>query len=398
MEIRAATEAEAEQIVELQVGRNGSSCDRAVRALFEREDVGLGRFAVAVDGRHRVACSLCLIPERLRVGSVVFPATQVEYVATAADREGQGLVRKVLELAHRWSRHDGNLVELIAGIPHYYRQFGYEYALAFPRVRLVSPGVDLRPPAGWSVRPATVADIPSLLRLQGSAATASDVAVLAGDERWWRWWIEREQEPVWWVAHHGTGGIEAAGTVGNGPPGIGDAVTMVGAPAADEPVALRALLSAVEVSSPGASRRPAAIEERRGVTEPLVGSTHRHPRRYGVYVHIADPVAFLDALQPELDRRLAASPWQGAGGALEISTYRRALSIRCEDGRVASVDARDPTGSGIQVPPDKVATLFLGRYGAAGLAEREDDVLIDADVAGVAEVLFPPLTSDVSLL
>jgi hypothetical protein len=397
MEIRAATDAEAEQIVELQVERNGPSCDRGVRALFEREDVGLRRFAVAVDGKRRVACSLCLIPERLRVGEVIFGAGQVEYVATAVDREGQGLVRKVLELAHRWSVHDGNLVELIAGIPHYYRQFGYEYALPFPRLRLVSPGVDLRPPAGWSVRPATVEDIPELLRLQSAAQATADVAVLPDDAGWWRWWIGQRQEPEWWVAHRASGAIGAAGTVGPAPPGIGDAVGMVGAPAADEPAALRALLSAVDAAATVAGR-PAGIEERLGVTTPLVGATHLHPRRYSVYVRIADPIAFLDALRPELDRRLATSPWQGATGALEVSTYRRAFALGCEDGRVVSVEDTAPTGRGIQVPPDKVATLLLGRYGAAGLAEREDDVLLDPDVAGVAEALFPRLTSDVSLL
>lgn len=397
MEIRAATDAESEQIVELQVARNGASSDLGVRALFERGDVGLGRFAVAVDGRRRVACSLCLIPERLRVGEVTFRAGQVEYVATAADREGQGLVRKVLELAHRWSVHDGNLVELIAGIPHYYRQFGYEYALPFPRLRMVSPGVDLRPPPGWSVRPATVDDIPELQRLQQAAQAASDVAVLPGDDAWWRWWITTRQEPGWWVAHHASGGVGAAGTVGAGPPGVGDALGLVGAPAADEPAALRALLSAVGGAATVAGR-PAAIEERAGVTAPLAGATHLHPRRYSVYARIADPIAFLDALRPELDRRLAASPWQGATGALEISTYRRAFAVRCEDGRVTSVEETAPTGRGVQVPPDKVATLLLGRYGAAGLAEREDDVLLDPDVAGVADVLFPPRTIDMALL
>lgn len=397
MEIRAATESEAEQIVELQVERNGPSCDRGVRALFERDDVGLGRFAVAVDGKRRVVSSLCLVPERLRVGDVTFGAGQVEYVATVADRERQGLARKVLELAHRWSLRDGNLVELIAGIPHYYRQFGYEYALPFPRVRLVLPGVDLRPPPGWSVRPATVADIPELLRLQDRAEGASEVAVRPGDAAWWRWWIEREQEPGWWVAHHATGGIGAAGTVGDGPPGIGAAIGMIGAPAADEPVALRALLSAVGAAAAVAGR-PAAIEERAEVTTPLAGATHLHPRHYSVYVRIADPIAFLEALRPELDRRLAASAWQGATGTLEISTYRRAFALRCEAGRVVAIEEVAPTGRGVQVPHDKVATLFLGRYGAAGLAEREDDVLLDPDVAGVADALFPRLTSDVTLL
>ena len=65
------------------------------------------------------------------------PAGQVELVATAREYEGRGLARALMGWAHERSARRGHLVQVMIGIPYFYRQFGYQYAIALPHSRAV---------------------------------------------------------------------------------------------------------------------------------------------------------------------------------------------------------------------------------------------------------------------
>ena len=71
---------------------------------------------------------------------------QTELVGTRPEYRGRGLVRAQFEVLHEWSAQRGELMQVIAGIPWFYRQFGYEMALprgGGPRFART----DLAPPA-----------------------------------------------------------------------------------------------------------------------------------------------------------------------------------------------------------------------------------------------------------
>ena len=215
--MRAATEDDLEQIVSLQVERNGPECDAMVRALWVDPACGPRRFTVAVDGGG-VVSSLCLIPGTMELAGTAVPFGQPEFVATAPSHEHRGLVRRQLDLVHRWSAEDGHLMQLIAGIPYFYRRFGYEYAIQMPPVRLVIPGVDLAMPEGWSVRPARSDDIPIIMDLERDVQSLSELSA-ARLATWWRWWMESGEQAVPHVAER-QGVIEASASIGEGPPGM----------------------------------------------------------------------------------------------------------------------------------------------------------------------------------
>jgi hypothetical protein len=399
IEIRAAVDGDLEGIVALQCARNGDECDAPVRELFARPGVGPDRFAVAVDPRGRVVSSLCLLPESLSVGGVRFGAGQIEYVATAVDHEGQGLVRALMGLAHRWSDADGHLAQVIAGIPYFYRRFGYEYAVPFHRVWVLD-GPSPRPsaPAGWRVRTAVAGDAERLRDLQLAAVEGVGVAALPGDVSWWRRRVSSGVESPWLVAvgDDDDDRIGAAATLGDGPPGFDD-VTVVGAAVVTDDVAFDALLAA---AASDAGDKAVAVQQRRAVDGVLAGRATLDPRQYSLYVRVADPLALLQRLRPALSERLLASAFASARGRLRLSLYRRTIVISYADGDVTAVepdrsdDAHLPT---IEVPPDLVATLLFGKHGATGLAERHEDVALRAS-AELADVLFPRLERDITLL
>jgi predicted N-acetyltransferase YhbS len=392
--VRRARPADVEQIVALQVDRNGAEWEGMVRSLLDDPDVGPDRFTVAVDG-GRVVSSLCLLSAALRVGGVDVAVGQPEFVATRTDHERRGLVRAQMDLVHRWSAERGDLAQIIAGIPYFYRRFGYEYAIEMPRLRLVDPAVELAMPAGWSVREAVPGDAATVLALQARALAGVDLAGVQ-DEAWWRWRVGVDH-PVRLSLAECDGRVGAVAWIGPGHPAVDGTATAVAGIAHDRLDGLSALLA----RAAGAGR-PVVVEERGTHTAPVEPLSVRLPTHYGLYVRVPDVVALLDRLRPELSARLAASARAGSSGRLVVSTYVSSFVVAYEAGEVVAVTARTPDEAAAErpaagVPPDLVATLVFGRYGAAGLAERHDDVRLER-AADLMATLFPRLRSDVALV
>ena len=367
-----------------------------MRELLRRPGVGPERFAVAVDATTgAIVSSLCLIPERFRIEGVDLTVGQIEYVATAETHERRGLVRSLMDLAHAWSVEDGHLAEVIAGIPYFYRRFGYEYAVPFPRVWLLPEDPA---PAGWTVRPATAADAGVVTDLQAAALDGVRLACVGGDQAWWARRLASGLEPAWFVAER-DGVVRGMASIGHGPPGVED-VAMLGAPAVDggDADGLRALAAAAAATT---GRRP-ALQSRPQVDQLVSDAATLHPRRYSLYVRVGDPVALLERLRPALGGRLQSSSFSSGAGELLVSWYTSSARLTYADGEVRAVEARPGVQNpdrheGIGVPPDLVATLLFGKHGAIGLAERHEDVVLGSRAA-LAETLFPRLEGDLTLL
>ena len=392
MEVRAARESELEQIIALQVERNGAECDPMIRALAADPDVGIERFSVAVDS-GQVVSSIALMTQTFRLGGVSIPIGQPEFVATAVAQERRGLIRRQMELLHSWSAERGDLTQIIAGIPYFYRRFGYEYAIGMPPFRLVVPGARPETREGWTVRDALPDDAGAITAL--NAERQRDIDLTCGrSERWWRWWIGPHGPGQVWVAER-AGDIGGAAWIGDGPTSMGGAVTALMHVAVAGDDAIRALLAHAATLG-----RPVVIEERRGVTPLLDPVTVRHPRTYALYVRVPDPVRLVDCLRPVLSDRLRRSPLRGSSGRLLLSLYTTSILLSYADGEVVSVEAgpgeQNPVDKGgAGVPPDLIATLIYGRYGASGLDARHDDVRL-GPAAPVMDILFPRMQADIA--
>src|SRR5690349_3073056 len=130
-----------------------------------------GDFTVVVDERAggRIVSSLCVIPQTWAYGGIPFQVGRPELVSTDPAYRGRGLVRAQFAAIHARGAARGELMQVIDGLAWYYRQFGYEMALAMGGsrrwlpFRIPAPTPDAPPP--YRLRPATPADIPLLSRL-----------------------------------------------------------------------------------------------------------------------------------------------------------------------------------------------------------------------------------------
>jgi predicted N-acetyltransferase YhbS len=375
--LRTARPADIPQAGQLLVDRGEESDAGDLERIVATE--GCEGVAVVLHG-DRVVSTLTLLDEVVHVDEVAVPTGQVDLVATDRDYEGRGLVRALMGWAHERSRASGHLLQVMIGIPYFYRQFGYEYVTPMPPWRpLVAtpPTVD-----GLVVRPASLADIPRLQELQEQAQGDVDVR-MGHSPQCWRWLVERDGS-LWVAEDHG-------GVVGMSRTD-GDVVAELAAGTDEVLHTLVAHAAAQADEQLSVQQRSAAA----AALEPYLGRASQKADWY--YARVPDLAALLRHLSPALHARLVSAGMGDREHEVLLSTWRSHLRfaigpagfrLLAEGGAEQAPVSKGGSG----VPPDAIASLLLGPYGAAGLEERLPDCFLGRQRELMA-ALFPPRAAD----
>jgi Acetyltransferase (GNAT) domain len=372
-----------------------------------------------------VSC-LHLLSQTWAYGGVPVPVGQPELIGTLPRYRGAGLVRAQFEVIHRLSAERGQLMLAITGIPWFYRQFGYELAIergGGPRVSPDALAPTPEAPAGWGLRAAGEADVPFLAELAEAAAARSLVTV-PRDAALWRYELtgkradsaarreililERDGERVGYLAHVlqlWGGGLAVTGFEVQRGVSWREAWT----------TALPYLFSAGEaMAKPPSSRFTALSFWLLGTQHPLyrVFRPQHFDDGYALYVRVPNVAAFLRAVTPALERRLAASPCAGHTGSLTIGFYTNGVRLAVERGRLTTVETWRPDigvlglefGRPSSDPRRPLAmfpdlTFLQLLFGFRALEELEaafpDCVVRTQEARALLNALFPKTPSDV---
>jgi len=378
--------------------------------------IGPGDFALVEDtDRGRVVSATCLMNQVWEYEGVALPVGRPEIVATEWEYRERGLVRAIFELIHARSAARGHLALGITGIPYYYRQFGYEYALDLDGHRFLPFAAIAKlkdgEPEPYTLRAATLDDLPQVMALYDRERARGPVSTRL-DEAYWRW-IMAEQDP------EGAEGwltqliVDAAGrSVGyllRARRRWGDAVRVPAMWVEPNvplvrvlPSALRALRDQAETmptfmrpDTPPASKIAFGLERDHPVYEALGAQASVDPP-YAWYVRVPDLPALLRRVAPALDRRLAGSPAAGYTGELRIDFYRGGLRLAFEQGHLAVAEhwngRAERWGARAQAgfPPLVFLQLLFGRRSLAELRYALPDAWTDGEEPRVLlEALFP---------
>lgn len=102
------------------------------RDLFDgvNRNVGPNDFTVVEDtSTSEIVSTIVYISQTWNIGGIDTPMGMPEIVGTHPDYRRRGLVRRQFEVMHEWAKQRGHFFNTVMGIPYYYKQFGYEYAL-----------------------------------------------------------------------------------------------------------------------------------------------------------------------------------------------------------------------------------------------------------------------------
>src|SRR5437764_1547300 len=118
---------------------------------------------------HALVCMTFLWRQQWAYEGIPFAIGRTEIVATDTGYRNRGLVRAIFELIHARSEAEGHLAQGITGIPYFYRQFGYEYALDLDVSRVTHcaliPPVKEGVSEACSLRNAMLEDLPLITSL-----------------------------------------------------------------------------------------------------------------------------------------------------------------------------------------------------------------------------------------
>jgi len=346
----------------------------------------------------QVVSSVSLLKETWTYEGIPLPVGEVGVVSTRSGYRQRGLVRALFGAYHRLARREGCILSAILGIPYFYRQFGYAYALPMGggwrlhAEQIPKPGEGLA--SHYSVRRAGPGDEAALqafyrATVQGlcmASVLESDVWAYqdalpekAGDRKE-TYLLEKEGSPCgYWRINANEEGWDKG-------------VAFYAAYLPHHEMCLEALRFARDLAL---ARQEHTVTLQIPLDIPLAQTMRdfgaEPVRGYAWYVRILDPVRLMLTIAPVLEQRLACSPLAGLDEVVRISLYREALLLRFRKGRLLSVAlSPDVHHADFRLPPDVAPLWWLG-YRSMGelLAWYPDVSCRDRTRERLAEVLFP---------
>ena len=382
-----------------------------------------GDFIVVEDtGTGSVVSSTCLIRQRFSYEGLEFDAGLPELVGTRPDYRRRGLVREQFEVLHRWSEERGHLMQAIAGIPYYYRRFGYEMAVEMgerrrfyiqdmqskPRRR--GDGAPSRP---YRLRPASLSDARFISELDRNRM-GRYLLTASRDERLWRYEVagrDPESDEALRVrivedeVGNPAGYVYHARGVRNGTLQVYGFELSEGISWLQATPCVLSGLAEFDQDVAADGEKPASLTFELGEHHPLYEAiperllnrldSHDH---YSFYVRVPDLPRFLRRVASVLERRIEASVAAGHTGKLAVSFYESGLRLGLERGRLSVVEDWSPT---VEEPGDAAfpdLTFLQLVFGHRSLEELDlafaDCSPGEGDTPVLLNALFPRRPSD----
>ena len=380
--------------------------------------MGPGDFGIVEDTRKKgnplVACT-CLWRHNWEYEDVPFAIGRPEIVGSDPAYRNRGLIRALFEMVHARSEAEGHLVQVITGIPYFYRQFGYEYALDLDgkRVTYLSliPKLKEGESEPYTLRETTVEDIPLVMEYYNRRRAASIVWTDVSEDYWryllegWKAQPERDKTDTLLMIVDATGAPEGHVLTTAKRRGKGLNVWAVDTAAgvnvqAVMPSVLRAL-QAYGLQMPTSKPDAEPLSEIRF----MLGRTHPvydvlgdalapfQEKPYAWYVRVADLPAFIRHIAPALEQRLAQSILAGYTGEIKLDFYQGGLRLVFESGHLKCAEHwRAPIYEGnasAGFPPLVFLQVLFGHRTLDELKHVFPDVWVNDEMQVVLKTLFP---------
>jgi hypothetical protein len=343
---------------------------------------------------QEIVSSLCLIPWTLHYDEVSLQAGEMGIVGTRKDHRHRGLVRVQAARHAELLRTGGYHLSHIQGIPYFYRQFGYEYALPLEggwRVELDTIE-EAAEAASHAFRRAVCDDILVLSRLHERATT--DLAVhSARSEAVWRYLLgpsmQTEMATETWLVLDAQRQPVAYLRIPR--EGFGEGLIVNEASPLDalaSTAVLRQLKQwSVERQKPYIRL---CLPEDSALVEAAQYLGGHSLGYYAWQIKLVDVPRFLLRIGPVLERRIAGSPFAGMSGQVVLNLYCEAFALVFDGGRLGDVRSLGfSEQGGVRIPPLLLAPLVLGYRSREELAQARPDVSVSAGWQQLVDVLFP---------
>jgi predicted N-acetyltransferase YhbS len=378
---------------------------RLLQAAFPGEDVDLlakrlstnhpvmtsKNFFSLWDGDKMVA-TLNLIPQTWNLGGVNLAVAEMGLVASDPEYRKRGLQRTLNIEFDRRIRDDGYHLAAIEGIPYFYRQFGYEYALPLDHWASI-PLTRLPQNQSSDIYPLIADEIPRAMELLEFSQRKYIMHSVRSRKEW------EAQERIGYV------GEKASKTY---------AVRRCGLPIAyfratikDAAILLHEITDTDDETSVQIASFLRNLGDNNGATELVSRESYDAPFNkylqslgakekplYGWQVKIIDPFRVIKVISPVLEGRIACSPLRDYTGQVPLNLYGVTVTLTFVSGDITCVkQSSSAQRDNVMINPRVFPKLLLGYRSIDELELEYLDVRLKPEYRELVGVLFPKTTA-----
>lgn len=351
----------------------------------------------------QIVSSLNLIPQTWTYEGIPFGVGRPELVGTLKEYRRRGLIREQFKAVHQRCKELGLPVQGITGIPYYYRQFGYEYALDLGGGDCIALSSIPDAPASslFELREWQPSDLPRLEALYALSIRRKLIACHRPPEHWHYRFAGQGPESIekMWL-YVMTRATEIIGYLVI-PLECIPACMRVSELALDAPYPevipwlLSRLRDEIPVHFPDADPPIRNIYFNLGSCHPirpfLKSYRPAHRASYAWYVRVPDLAAFIRQIAPALEGRIARGPLAGLNRSLTLDFYTGGLRLDFEAGRLSQADnlPRGVEKADGSFPPLVFLQLLFGYRSLSQICRCFPDAMIGPDAHPILDALFP---------
>jgi predicted N-acetyltransferase YhbS len=394
------SDADAEKVIAINAEIHGSELGAVLRVwMFDGHPTIQRRDWLFVEdsARNQAVATLSLVPMTWQYNGHPLSVAELGFVATRPAFRRRGLQRALSAAFDRMALGRGFHLGAIEGIPGFYGQFGYTYAVplvgGFDLEYDQVPEFDRK--LGHDFRRATPDDGPALRQLYDASIDSLDLAARRDGELWTHQLKAAEHCTFTGTTTVIERGTRVVGYVRWTDDDWTDRLRILELAVEDGAGARERILSALRYA---AERGKAA--EKRGLKLQLPSD---HPAviiarylgaadagYYGWQMKVLDVIGFLRDIGRALELRLAQSPLAGFSGMLVFDLYRSRVALSFDKGQLIEVKEPDTAveaDAGMAL--EQATQLWLGWRSRDALEDWYPDFWSRRSARHLLDVLFP---------
>jgi len=347
--------------------------------------------------KGRMVSTINLIPATWSIDGVRLKVAEMGLVGTLPEYRGRGLIRKLVNEYHRDVQKQEYDIAVIEGIPYFYRQFGYEYAI--PLLEETKIRIDQIPEFGTKIKIRSFAqsDVPKAKRLLEKSQTKYHVRSIRDEAIWkmqQRTNIASDPEPFQSYAVEERGQLVAYFRMREMQKEKQLLLTEI---TEVDHIEAQAVLGFLKKY--GKQHKLEKLSANISYEEPFshymesIGAVKSIPT-YAWQIRITDYLKIFWKLKPVLEHRLADSMYRRLTETLDFNFRELTIQVIVKDGRITDIKKIDKSKwSPIGLNPLAFIQLVTGYKNRQQLEEAVPDVRIALSYRYLIDILFPKMSS-----
>jgi N-acetylglutamate synthase-like GNAT family acetyltransferase len=350
------------------------------------------------DSNEVVSCVI-LLQNAWSLDGIQVPTVEMEAVGTLDSHRYRGHIRLLNDEFERRAAQHHPVIQVIAGIPHFYRNFGYEYAAHMDGGYPVSQSLVPKLPEGEK-EPVTFRAV--------RARNFKEFLRYRENHLPWRTWIRplRPEDASYLIYEQTSPEQEAfffylvkekGKTVGVFYLARWEKKVDIVELYLDNYRHVDAVLRFAESRAQEWEGIPVRVAppNQKQVREYVSALTQvKQIGRYAWYIKIPSIPRFIETISPLFSDRVRETEFLGYTGELTVTTYREGYSLSFENGvfkGVTEKSEKNPSDYHLRIPRESLIRLLMGYEALDEITSHEPDVQCAAAMRPLVNILFPKL-------